>query len=45
MIFFSVAHNPTELNKQGPDWGTQYRSAVFYGSPEQKKIAEAYIRN
>jgi peptide-methionine (S)-S-oxide reductase len=43
MIFFSVAHNPTELNKQGPDWGTQYRSSVFYGSPEQKKIAEAYI--
>src|SRR6266852_4859817 len=43
MIFFSVAHNPTELNKQGPDWGTQYRSSVFYGTPEQKKIAEAYI--
>jgi len=43
MIFFSVAHNPTELNKQGPDWGTQYRSSIFYGSPDQKKIAEAYI--
>lgn len=43
MIFFSVAHNPTELNKQGPDWGTQYRSSVFYTSEEQKKIAEAYI--
>lgn len=43
MIFFSVAHNPTELDKQGPDWGPQYRSAVFYTSPEQKKIAEAYI--
>ena len=43
MIFFSVAHNPTELDKQGPDWGPQYRSAVFYNSPEQKKIAEAYI--
>lgn len=43
MIFFSVAHNPTELDKQGPDWGSQYRSAVFYSSPEQKKIAEAYI--
>jgi peptide-methionine (S)-S-oxide reductase len=43
MIFFSVAHNPTELDKQGPDWGTQYRSAVFYNSPEQKRIAEAYI--
>ena len=44
MIFFSVAHNPTELNKQGPDWGTQYRSSIFYGSPEQKKIADAYIQ-
>jgi peptide-methionine (S)-S-oxide reductase len=44
MIFFAVVHNPTELNKQGPDWGTQYRSALFYSSPEQKKIAEAYIR-
>jgi len=44
MIFFSVAHNPTELNKQGPDWGTQYRSSVFYSTPEQKKIAEAYIQ-
>jgi peptide-methionine (S)-S-oxide reductase len=44
MIFFSVAHNPTELNKQGPDWGTQYRSSIFYGSPEQEKIAEAYIK-
>jgi peptide-methionine (S)-S-oxide reductase len=43
MIFFSVAHNPTEQNKQGPDWGTQYRSAVFFTSQEQKKIAEAYI--
>jgi len=43
MIFFSVAHNPTELNKQGPDWGEQYRSSIFYGSEEQKKIAEAYI--
>lgn len=43
MIFFSVAHNPTELDKQGPDWGSQYRSAVFYTTPEQKKIAEAYI--
>jgi peptide-methionine (S)-S-oxide reductase len=43
MIFFSVAHNPTELNKQGPDWGTQYRSSVFYANDSQKKIAEAYI--
>lgn len=44
MIFFSVAHNPTELNKQGPDWGTQYRSSIFYANSEQKKIAEAYIQ-
>jgi len=43
MIFFSVAHNPTELNKQGPDWGTQYRSSVFYANEEQRKIAAAYI--
>jgi peptide-methionine (S)-S-oxide reductase len=43
MVFFAVGHNPTELNKQGPDWGPQYRSAVFYSSDEQKKIAEAYI--
>jgi peptide-methionine (S)-S-oxide reductase len=43
MIFFSVAHNPTELNKQGPDWGTQYRSSVFYANEEQKEIAAAYI--
>lgn len=43
MIFFAVVHNPTELNKQGPDWGSQYRSALFYASQEQKKIAEAYI--
>jgi len=43
MIFFAVAHNPTELNKQGPDWGSQYRSSVFYTSPDQKQIAEAYI--
>jgi len=44
MIFFSVAHNPTELNKQGPDWGTQYRSSIFYATPEQKQIAEACIK-
>lgn len=43
MIFFSVAHNPTELNRQGPDEGTQYRSAIFYANDEQKRIAEAYI--
>jgi peptide-methionine (S)-S-oxide reductase len=43
MIFFSVAHNPTELDKQGPDWGPQYRSVVFFSSEEQKRIAQAYI--
>lgn len=43
MVFFAVAHNPTELNHQGPDYGTQYRSAIFYASDGQKKIAEAYI--
>ena len=42
-IFFSVAHNPTELNRQGPDHGTQYRSAVFPESAEQKAVAQAYI--
>jgi peptide-methionine (S)-S-oxide reductase len=42
-IYFSVAHNPTELNYQGPDHGTQYRSAIFYASDEQKRIASAYI--
>src|SRR5208283_631737 len=43
MIFFSVAHNPTELNKQGPDWGSQYRSSIFYVDEEQEKIANTYI--
>jgi peptide-methionine (S)-S-oxide reductase len=42
-VFFSVAHNPTELNRQGPDTGTQYRSAIFYANEEQKLIAQAYI--
>jgi peptide-methionine (S)-S-oxide reductase len=42
-IYFSVAHDPTELNFQGPDTGTQYRSEIFYESDEQKRIAEAYI--
>jgi peptide-methionine (S)-S-oxide reductase len=42
-IYFSVAHNPTELNRQGPDTGTQYRSAIFYADGEQKRIASAYI--
>ena len=42
-IFFSVAHNPTELNYQGPDQGTQYRSAIFVTTDDQKKLAEAYI--
>jgi peptide-methionine (S)-S-oxide reductase len=43
-IYFSVVHDPTELNRQGPDEGTQYRSEIFYTSEEQKHIAEAYIQ-
>ncbi len=42
-VFFSVAHDPTELNRQGPDVGTQYRSAIFFTTPEQERLARAYI--
>jgi len=42
-IYFSVAHDPTQLNYQGPDWGPQYRSAIFYTNENQKAVAEAYI--
>ena len=43
MVYFSVVHDPTELNHQGPDTGTQYRSAIFYTNDDQKRVAEAYI--
>jgi peptide-methionine (S)-S-oxide reductase len=43
-VFFSIAHDPTQLDRQGPDVGRQYRSAVFYADAEQKRVTDAYIR-
>lgn len=42
-VYFAVAHDPTELNRQGPDAGTQYRSAIFFGNDNEKRVAQAYI--
>ena len=43
-VYFSVAHNPTQLNRQGPDTGMQYRSEIFYGNDQQRQVAQAYIK-
>lgn len=43
-VFFTVAHDPTQLNRQGPDYGSQYRSVIFYTDAEQQKIAQGYIQ-
>jgi peptide-methionine (S)-S-oxide reductase len=42
-VYFAVAHDPTQLNRQGPDAGTQYRSAIFFGNDDEKRVAQAYI--